>query len=324
MPSAPRRFAALVLAAACITWLGCNVEESGDAIKISIPNGLGTSPAMTAEPAARSGDSIRIASFNIQVFGQSKLKKHLPMDILAKVIRRFDVVAIQEVRAKTDTILPDFIALINAEGARYDFVIGPREGRTSSKEQYAILFDTARIEVDPRSVYAVPDPDDQFQRTPMVARFRVRGPAPNEAFTFSLADIHTEPDEARNEMDALAATFVGIQNNGSGEDDVILLGDLNSDEYHFGRLGQLPRIAHAITGVTTNTRRTHMYDNIIFDRGPTVEYLGRWGVLDLMNEYNLTLDVALEVSDHFPVWAEFSAFEGGPGAVANRPQGVTQ
>jgi endonuclease/exonuclease/phosphatase family metal-dependent hydrolase len=277
-----------------------------------------------AAPPARSGDSIRIASFNIQVFGQSKLKKHLSMDILAKVIRRFDVVAIQEVRAKVDTILPEFLALINAEGARYDFVIGPREGRTASKEQYAVLFDTTRIEVDPTSVYTVPDPQDFFQRSPMVARFRVRGPAPNEAFTFSLVDIHTEPDEALNEMNALADVFVGVQNNGSGEDDVILLGDLNSDEYHFGRLGQLPALGHAITGVTTNTRRTHMYDNIIFDRRPTVEYLGRWGVLDLMNEYNLTLDVALEVSDHFPVWAEFSAYEGGPGALAGRPQYDTQ
>jgi endonuclease/exonuclease/phosphatase family metal-dependent hydrolase len=273
---------------------------------------------MTAAPA-RTGDSIRIASFNIQVFGQSKLKKQPVMNVLAQVVRRFDVVAIQEVRAKSDTILPEFIALINADGARYDFVIGSREGRTSSKEQYAILFDTTRIEVDPRSVYVVPDPEDLFQREPMVARFRVRGPAPEEAFTFSLVDIHTEPDEARNEMDALAGAFVGVQNNGSGEDDVILLGDLNSDEYHFGRLGQLPGIAHAITGVTTNTRRTHMYDNIVFDRRPTVEYLGRWGVLDLMNEYNLPLNLALEVSDHFPVWAEFSVYEGGASMAARQP-----
>jgi len=323
MLSASHRFAALALAAACITWLGCNVEENGNTIKFSIPTGQVNSPATTAAPAP-AGDSIRIASFNIQVFGQSKLKKQLVMDVLAKVVRRFDVVAIQEVRAKTDTIVPDFLALINAEGARYDFVIGPREGRTTSKEQYAILFDTNRIEVDPRSVYVVPDPQDLFQREPMVARFRVRGPAPEEAFTFSLVDIHTEPDEALNEMNALAGAFVSVQNNGSGEDDVILLGDLNSDEYHLGQMGQLPGIVHAITGVTTNTRRTHMYDNIMFDRRPTVEYLGRWGVLDLMNEYNLPLDVALEVSDHFPVWAEFSAYEGGAGSMAARQPGISQ
>jgi endonuclease/exonuclease/phosphatase family metal-dependent hydrolase len=261
---------------------------------------------------------IHIASFNIQVFGTSKLRKRPVMNILAEVARRFDVMAIQEVRAKDDHVVPTFVELINSTGRKYDFVIGPRLGRTSSKEQYAFIFDTARIEVDRSSMYTVADPQDRFQREPTVVRFRVRGPADGQAFTFTLADIHTEPDEARKEMDALADVFVGIQNNGSGEDDVILLGDLNSDEYHLGRMGQLPGIQHVVTGVTTNTRRTHMYDNIMFDRRPTVEYTGRWGVLDLRNEYLLPLDQALEVSDHFPVWAEFSAYEGGA-ALAGRP-----
>ena len=264
--------------------------------------------------------TIKIASFNIQVFGVSKMKKQPVMDVLAQVIRRFDIVAIQEVRSTEDTIVPNFVQLINANGARYDFVIGPRMGRTSSKEQYAFLFDTSRIEVDPRSIYTVPDPQDLFQREPLVARFRVRDVPPNQAFTFTLVDIHTEPDEATAELNAMADVFVSVQQNGSGEDDVIVLGDLNADEYHLGRLGQLPNIGHAITGVPTNTRRNKMYDNLVFDRRATVEYTGRWGVVDLMTEFGLSQQQALEVSDHFPVWAEFSAYEGFSGApVATRP-----
>jgi len=101
---------------------------------------------------------------------------------------------------------------------------------------------------------------------------------------------------------------------------VILLGDLNVDEYHLGRLGQLPNIGHAITGVMTNTRRNKMYDNIVFDRKATVEFMGRWRVVDLMKEFNLTEEAALEVSDHCPVWAEFSAYEAGAvPIVAGRP-----
>ena len=82
--------------------------------------------------------------------------------------------------------------------------------------------------------------------------------------------------------------FVGVQQNGSGEDDVILLGDLNVDEYHLGNLGRLPDIGHVVSGVPTNTRRDKTYDNIVFDRRTTVEYTGRWGVLDLMQEFSLT------------------------------------
>ncbi len=136
---------------------------------------------------------------------------------------------------------------------------------------------------------------------------------PSKAFTFNLVDIHTDPDETATELDALADVFVGVQRNGSGEDDVILLGDLNVDEYHLGRLGQLPGIGHAITGVMTNTRRDKMYDNIVFDRRATTEFTGTWGVVDLQKEFGLTQQAALEVSDHCPVWAEFSAYEGGAG-----------
>lgn len=38
-----------------------------------------------------------------------------------------------------------------------------------------------------------------------------------------------------------------------------------------------------------------------------------------MREFNLSLDQALQVSDHLPVWAEFSVYEGGrAGSVATR------
>lgn len=122
------------------------------------------------------------------------------MDVLVKVVRRFDVVAIQEVRSTDDTVVPRFVEMVNADGSRYDFVIGPRLGRTNSKEQYAILFNTARIEVDRGSIYTVDDPQDLLHREPLVARFRVRGVPPEKAFTFNLVDIHTDPDETVQEL----------------------------------------------------------------------------------------------------------------------------
>ena len=99
--------------------------------------------------------TLRIASFNIQVFGAAKLAKPAVMNVLADVVRQFDVVAIQEVRAKTDDILPRFVDLINSTGRHYDFVIGPRLGRSNSKEQYAFIFDTASVEVDRSALYTV-------------------------------------------------------------------------------------------------------------------------------------------------------------------------
>jgi endonuclease/exonuclease/phosphatase family metal-dependent hydrolase len=302
---------------------GANTDAEVDITALPLPGQQQVQSPQQAPPA-RSGDTIKIATFNIQVFGTSKLKKPAAMQVLTDVVRRFDVVAIQEVRSTDDSVIPTFIQMINAAGARYDFVIGPRLGRTNSKEQYAIIFDTARIEVDRSSVYTVPDPQDLLHREPMVARFRVRGVPANQAFTFNLVDIHTDPDETKSELDALGDVYVGVQNNRSGEDDVILLGDLNVDEYHLGRLGQVPNITHAITKVTTNTRRNKMYDNIIFSRLATTEYVGRWGVLDLMSTFNMSEAQALEVSDHCPAWAEFSVYESGGSQPVARVPGNTR
>ena len=271
-------------------------------------------------PVMRSGDAIRVAAFNIQVFGTSKSAKPHVMERLAEVVRRFDIVAIQEIRAIEQDIIPNFVEQINATGRHYDYVIGPRLGRTSSKEQYAFIFDTSSIEVDRSELYTVEDPDDLMHREPLVGWFRVRGPAPEEAFTFSLVNIHTDPDETDQELDALGQVFRAVRDDGRGEDDVIILGDLNVDDNHLGDLGNIAGITWAITGAPTNTRGTKQYDNLVFHQMATNEYTGRSGIFDLMREFNLTMDEALEISDHLPVWAEFSIYENGvPGRVASVP-----
>ncbi len=271
-----------------------------------------TTPAsLTA--ARKPADTILIASFNIQVFGSTKLSKSWIVNVLAQVVRQFDVVAIQEVRSQEDRILPDFVAAINADGSRYNFVIGPRLGRTVSTEQYAFVYDTNRIEVDSSSIGTIQDPRDEMHREPHVARFRARTSTPNDSFTFWLVNAHTDPDEVAAEVSVLADVFLVMQQARADEDDVILLGDLNASDRQFGRLGQIPGIAWAVHDTTTNTRRSKMYDNLLFDRNRTAEFTGRWGVFDLESAFQLTRDQALEVSDHLPVWAEFQAREAsGP------------
>jgi hypothetical protein len=46
-------------------------------------------------------------------------------------------------------------------------------------------------------------------------------------------------------------------------------------------------------------------------------------VLNVQKEFGLNLNQASEVSDHFPVWAEFNAYESStPGRVASRDNDV--
>ena len=270
---------------------------------------------------ARETGTIRVASFNIQVFGTSKEKKPQVMDVLAQVVRKFDVIAIQELRSKDENVVPRFVELINAEGRHYDYAVGPRLGRTSSKEQYVFIYDSETIEIDRQALYTVADPGDRLHREPFVGWFRVRGPPAEQAFTFSLVNIHTDPDETKTELNALDDVFRAVRDDSRNEDDVILLGDLNVSEKKLGELGEIPNIMWTVAGVPTNTRGTKSYDNIVFQRDATTEFTGRGGIIDLMREFNLTLKEALAVSDHLPIWAEFSAYEGGkPGRIATKPE----
>ena len=59
------------------------------------------------------------------------------MEVLADIIRTYDVIAIQEIRDASQTALPALVDLVNADGSQYDYVVSERLGRTSSKEQYA-------------------------------------------------------------------------------------------------------------------------------------------------------------------------------------------
>lgn len=265
-------------------------------------------------------NSLLISSFNIQVLGKSKMSKPGMPQALASIIRNFDVVAIQEVRAKDDDILPELVSAINADGSQYRFVIGPRLGRTASTEQYAFVFNASTVEHDPSSVGTINDPSDVLHREPLVTRFRARTQSPAQAFTFWLVNVHTDPDEVAQEVDALADVFHVMRSALPDEDDVILLGDFNASETQLGRLGQYPGIRWAVNGVMTNTRQTKAYDNIVFHGQATSEYTGRWGVVDLESALGISREAALTVSDHLPVWAEFQLWETpSQGSVAARP-----
>lgn len=286
----------------------------------------GGQPVAAAAPPTPmfGGPAIRIASFNIQVFGDAKASKPYIMATLAAIIQNFHVVAIQEIRTQDDYFLDNFLrTYVNANGRVYDKVVGPRLGRSNSKEQYAFLYDTAAIEVNRRSIFTVNDPDDLLHREPLVAMFRVRGPPAEQAFTFVLVNIHTDPDETTPELNALAQVYQSVRRASGGEDDIILLGDLNVDDQHLGDLGRLDGVRPIVRGVYTNTRQSAEYDNMVLHQPSTTEFSGRWGVYDYPRLHNLTPDQALQVSDHMPIWSEFSAYESTtPGRVATRDPAV--
>lgn len=77
-------------------------------------------------PPEPSSHEITTASFNLQVFGQTKASKPEVMEILANIIRQYDIVAIQEIRDAAETAILVLRDKVNENGAvgvlRFDTV----------------------------------------------------------------------------------------------------------------------------------------------------------------------------------------------------------
>lgn len=262
----------------------------------------------------RGPTEIAIGTMNIQTFGPKKIANTKVMGTLVNIARQFDVFAIQEVRSKHDqTILQQYINMINSDGSQYSYVLSPLLGSERYSEQYAFVYDTTRIElVDEGAV--IPDPQQLLHREPMFSRFRTRTSNINQSFSFALANVHIDPDLTRSELTTLYYAYEWLRSYlVNYEDDVILLGDFNEPPRNYGQLWQIQTLAAALPdNVTTNTRQKNAYDNILIDRATTQEFTGKAGVIDIQREFGLTMQEARDVSDHLPVWAIFSAGEYYP------------
>lgn len=310
-------------------YLGCDpntlqlpLEEAGQFPPATVGNATVDTPPGTIPN--RTAETILIGSFNLQRLGPSKLGQPWVMEKFAELIRHFDVIALQEITSKDQRTLPQLVELVNRANVSYSYTISPRIGREASGyyEQYAFVYDTTRIRGGAEFCYPVQDDADMLHREPFVGRFETVSQLP---FSFTLINIHTDPDEVKYELDVLADVYVNVRQFEYPQDDVLLLGDLNAEPSRFQKLGSIPGFVPLIVDLPTNTRKNKMLDNILADRQLTREFTGRAGVVDLERRFGIQLADAERISDHLPVWAEFTITEqtstftattGGTGAVA--------
>lgn len=250
--------------------------------------------------------TIRIAAFNIQVFGTHKAGNPSVMTVLSRIAWEFDVLAVQEFRDETGRAPEIFLEWINRDArARYAMVAGPRLGRSDSKEQYVIYYRTNVVTfVDS---FTVSNRGNRFERPPLVARFAAR------EFDFRLVVAHIKPEDAARELAALAR--VADQVVDSSERDVILLGDFNADCGYFNENDDRhPLRAPRFHWVIGNEARTAVRSGCTYDRIVLLE--GTYGYEYVPNSARVfRFDSAFgirrgatvrAVSDHFPIFAEFT------------------
>lgn len=267
---------------------------------------------------------VRIASFKLNSEASTTLPSQ-SIDLIADICRQYDAIAIQQIGARDTVWLGRLVDRMNEMGAagtmhlRGDSAEGRREyafisdavqnGNTGI--QTAIVFNQRTLEIGQSGEYTIQDPDRMLDRPALVGCFRARGPDPDRAFTFTLANIEIAGKRSDLARVYLKELYRAIRDDGRMEDDVIIVGDLSSDGPGPMSIGSPAGLTWAISGRTENIQPTTRLDNVVFGNSATVEYTGRSGVSDFMRLYNLRSADAMSISDRMPVWAEFSVFEGG-------------
>jgi len=187
----------------------------------------------------------------------------------------------------------------------YKYVIGPRQGRSSSKEQYWVIYDATKVTALEEDTW--PDEDDLFERSPYAVYFKTNG-----AFDFILLNNHIQPRAAEKEIRALpnvVTYYVDLWK----DSDVLVVGDFNADGQYFNSslLNFIfPEDEYKIifTDEDTTLAQSHnTYDRFIITNSTNEDFTGNFGVVRFdeaynFNEYGIS---PWNVSDHYPIWAEF-------------------
>ncbi|MCH8101356.1 MAG: hypothetical protein IIB74_13110 [Proteobacteria bacterium] len=103
--------------------------EEGSYFEIELGNGVtGFVHKSWTVRIPSTASTIKIATFNIKVFGKAKASKPEIMAELASIIRKYDIVAVQEIKDKPGNVPTLFLTEINSDGSAYTLVVSERSG----------------------------------------------------------------------------------------------------------------------------------------------------------------------------------------------------
>jgi deoxyribonuclease-1/deoxyribonuclease-1-like protein len=247
-----------------------------------------------------------MASFNIQIFGQSKMKKPAAVSTLLRILDRYDLVFIMEIRDSDDTAIYDLLQRLNHQSSKnYQIIVSERLGRTASKEQYAYLYNPDKVMPD--QAYVFQDGRDQFEREPYVAHFRFG------ADGFTMIGIHTSPSDVAAELKALPPVYSEAKRK-FGHRNIFIVGDLNADcSYYNPEREGFAFFADAVTSLvpegtdTTVSNSSCAYDRVLaFGELPRSSSMAK--PFNFQTAYKMSQAEAQTVSDHYPVEWTLSSF----------------
>ena len=224
--------------------------------------------------------SVKIANWNLEVFGEKKAGDIELMNLYADKINDYDIIFIQEIKDKGETAFPKLCSLLQ----NYSCMMSSRAGTTSSKEQYGVIYKDS-IDLIYLKDYN-PQESGEFERPPIEVAFSVGD------YRLTIYNIHTKPDNVKSEMENLEAVVSDYGN-------IVIIGDLNADcsYYDAKRETEFDGWNWIISDSddTTSGSSNCAYDRIILNDDAKKEFVA-YGIVKQ--------GINTDVSDHYLVWVK--------------------
>jgi endonuclease/exonuclease/phosphatase family metal-dependent hydrolase len=293
-------------------------------------------------PAKQPGRNLLIGTWNVRGFdrltprwrsavGDSPIRDLSNLLCIIEVVRRFDVIAVQEVRRSAQA----FLAMLQVLGEGWAFLVTDvTRGRQGNNERLAFVFDRQRVRpsglacelVVAAEDAGIPEPtlQGQFARTPYAVSF-----AADQA-VFTLITLHViygqGPADRTAELQQIADWLAEWATQGDAwGTNLIALGDFNIDRRNdplyqaFHRAASTsrpqPRAPHHLRQPrpAAPPDHRHFYDQVAwFVDTPGVpaltlqyENAGMFNFAGGLIPAANTLQLSWRISDHFPLWVEF-------------------
>lgn len=259
---------------------------------------------------------MKVASFNIQKFGKTKLSDPLVRKTLIKIVSRYDIVVILEVVDSKGDAVDDFLKELNKSNKthHYTLEISTRLGRGNYKEQFMFLYRDDLVDLVGSYQYEDNQPGDKdaFAREPYVLRFTCHKTVLKDLV---LIPVHTKPEDSVKELDELYDVFQNVKEKWK-TDNIMILGDFNADGSYVSnknmkkiRIRSDKNFHWLITDdvdTTANTSNDNTYDRIVVYGDDMLDAVvpGSAVPFNFQKAYKLTNENALKVSDHYPVEVE--------------------
>jgi deoxyribonuclease-1-like protein len=245
----------------------------------------------------------KLLSWNLENFGKSKSDQEITF--IANIIKDYDIITIQEVVAGNGgaQAVARLTDELNQKGSKWDYRISePTSSSAYKTERYAFVWKTSSVKLKGKP-WLEQKYNLEIDREPYFATFEIKGKNITIA-TFHAITRSKQPETEIIYFKLLPQEYPSLN--------LLFAGDFNCPQSHsvftpLKKMGFAPILKNQKTSLKTKPKGNNYlaseYDNIFYKTN-SINYI-KSDVILFYKKF-ISLQEARKVSDHIPIWFEFS------------------